>query len=254
MVDIAGLRRKKGWMNLRVVKTRDDTHDTRTFYMIDDDEGNIPFDYIAGQYLTFRFDGVQDKPLVRSYTMSSSPVETDACAFTVKRVEKGVISNWLCDHVEVGSILKARGPIGRFCWGIDSSQPHLYMVAAGSGVTPFISILREYQGRLGQEGAPASMNLLVSYRTTDDLICMPEIEEARRHPGVRVAISLTRQETEGDDYLHGRPDQAMVQDFLTHDSGQCTFMTCGPEGLMDMTTAFAKGLGVDDKHILTEAF
>ena len=69
------MRGKKGWMNLKVVDVVHETHDTDTFYLVNEDEGERAFDYIAGQYLTFRFDGVQDKPLVRSYTMSSSPLD-----------------------------------------------------------------------------------------------------------------------------------------------------------------------------------
>ena len=66
-------RRKKGWMNLKVSKIVSETHDTKTFYLEDADDGGLVFDYIAGQYLTFRFDTLSEKPIVRSYTMSSSP-------------------------------------------------------------------------------------------------------------------------------------------------------------------------------------
>src|SRR4051812_11512541 len=109
-------RVKRGWMNMRVDKIIDDTHDTKTFILVDADEGGRPFDYIAGQYLTFRFDQIADKPIVRSYTMSSSPNQQGYSSFTVKRVESGVISNWLCNHIKVGDVLRGRGPIGRFCF------------------------------------------------------------------------------------------------------------------------------------------
>src|SRR5690606_8692796 len=70
-------RVKRGWMNLKVTRIVDETHDTKTFYMEDADEGGRPFDFIAGQYLTFRFDAITEKPLVRSYTMSGSPCQTN---------------------------------------------------------------------------------------------------------------------------------------------------------------------------------
>ena len=69
------MRRKKGWMNLKIDKIVEETWDTKTFFFTDADDGDRPFDYIAGQYLTFRYDGVSDKPVVRSYTMSSSACE-----------------------------------------------------------------------------------------------------------------------------------------------------------------------------------
>ena len=76
-------RIKRGWMNLRVDRVVHDTHDTDTFILVDADEGGRAFDYIAGQYLTFRFDDIEAKPIVRSYTMSSSPNQPGFAAFTV---------------------------------------------------------------------------------------------------------------------------------------------------------------------------
>src|SRR5690606_3090039 len=119
------MRRKRGWMNMRVERVIKETHDTDTFVLVDADDGGRVFDYLAGQYLTFRFDDITEKPIVRSYTMSSSPLQPDFSAFTVKRVEGGVVSNWLCDHVKAGSILRARGPIGRFCFDHAKDKKHL---------------------------------------------------------------------------------------------------------------------------------
>ena len=85
-MDNQNRRVKRGWLNLKVTDVIDETHDTKTFIMVDGDEGGRPWDYWAGQYLTFRFDTVAEKPVVRSYTMSSSPNQGDFCAFTVKRV------------------------------------------------------------------------------------------------------------------------------------------------------------------------
>ena len=80
-------RVKRGWMPLKVDEVVDETHDTKTFLMSDADDGGRPFDFVAGQYLTFRFDDVAEKPVVRSYTMSGSPRQENQSIFTVKRVE-----------------------------------------------------------------------------------------------------------------------------------------------------------------------
>ena len=61
-MDNTNRRVKRGWMNLKVIEVIEETHDTKTFVMIDADEGGRPWDYWAGQYLTFRFDDVGDKP------------------------------------------------------------------------------------------------------------------------------------------------------------------------------------------------
>ncbi|MBQ48761.1 MAG: hypothetical protein CMP10_15305 [Zetaproteobacteria bacterium] len=244
-------RKRKGWMSLTIHKILPETPDTLSFYLRDDDEKDIPFDYIAGQYLTIRYDTVTEKPVVRSYTMSSSPSQKGYCVLTVKRVEGGLISNWMCDNLKIGDILKARGPIGKFCYHEGTAKSHLIMVAAGSGVTPFISILREYTGNK-HPTAPAKMTLLVAYRTTEDIICREELEKFQKHEEVKIIITLTREET--DQYHFGRPTQEMLDRFLNIDESDTTIMTCGPEAMMDMVTDWGGQKGIIEEQILTESF
>jgi ferredoxin-NADP reductase len=244
-------RRKKGWMKLKVTKVVEETHDTVTLFLVNEEEGVRAFDYLAGQYLTFRFDDLADRPVVRSYTMSSSPREKETIAVTVKRVEGGLVSNYLVDKVPQGSVLKARGPIGRFCMPLATPTKHLVMVGAGSGVTPFIGILREYYDKLGQEGSPEAMSLLVAYRTKQDLICWDVLERVMV-PGVKIVTTLTRDEGEG--FIKGRPDPAMLDELVGGDYQEKTFMTCGPEIMMQMVVDHAKSMGVPHKDIHQESF
>ena len=249
-----GRRVKRGWMNLKVDRVIHDTWDTDTFILVDADEGGRPFDYVAGQYLTFRFDDIEEKPLVRSYTMSSSPCQDGFSAFTVKRVEGGKISNWLCDTVKPGTILRARGPIGKFCWDAAHDNGHLIMVAGGSGVTPFVSILREYADRLGKDHAPEKMTLLVSYRSKKDLILWPDLEELKKLPGVQVFTTLSRENAEVEGFWHGRITDEHLARAIGADYHHATFMTCGPEAIMNHTVAHLKAKAVDDAHVKTESF
>lgn len=251
---LANRRIKRGWMNLRVAEVIRETHDTDTFVLVDADEGGRAFDYIAGQYLTFRFDDVGAKPLVRSYTMSSSPCQPDYAAFTVKRVEGGVISNWLCDNIKVGSILRARGPIGKFCFDATKDQPHLIMTAGGSGVTPFVSMLREYAPKLGTPGAPLRMTLVVSYRSKEDLICWKELTEVAQTPGIKVITTLSREDKTLEGFWYGRITDAMLGKALEGTYQDSTYMSCGPQAIMDQTCEHLRSRGVSEERIKTESF
>lgn len=248
------VRRKRGWMNLRIDKIKEDTWDTKTFYFVDEEEGSVSFDYIAGQYLTFRFDNLQDKPLARSYTMSSSPCQPDYIGVTVKRVPGGIVSNWMCDTLQVGSVLKARGPIGRFCFDSSRCQDHLIMIGAGSGVTPFLSILREYAPRLGQANCPKKLSLLVAYRSKNDLIAWEDLLELQKYPGVDIKVTLTREDASSEGFWHGRPDTLMLAEFIGSAYAESSYMTCGPEELMNMTVDHLKSHQVADDQIQLEAF
>jgi glycine betaine catabolism B len=241
-------------MNLKVIKVIEETHDTKTFVMVDQDEGGRPWDYWAGQYLTFRFDTIGEKPIVRSYTMSSSPNQGETCAFTVKRVEKGLVSNWLCDHVKVGDTLRARGPIGRFIYEPEKDESHLVMVAAGSGVTPFISIMRQYAHSLGQPLAPQKMTLLVSYRSRDDLIVKDDLDALAQIKNCNVIITLSRDPSAPSTFLQGRIQPDMIARAVDHNFKHCTFMSCGPTAIMNLTAETARLNGVPDNQIKTESF
>jgi ferredoxin-NADP reductase len=247
-------RIKRGWMNLKVTRIVDETPDTKTLFFEDADESGRPWDYVAGQYLTFRFDELAEKPVVRSYTMSSSPRDRDTFAVTVKRVEGGLISNWFCDKVAKGDVLRARGPIGKFVYDLEKDRRELMMIGAGSGVTPFVSILREYHDQLGKPGGPERLGLLVAYRSREDLILWEDLTRIARSEGVRVVTTLTRDVGAGGEFWHGRPDTSMLERFIGDAYGRTTFMTCGPEGMMDAVKNLLVSRQVPPEHIKTESF
>ena len=252
---VAAPRRiKRGWMNLRVDRVVHETQDSDTFYLVDAEDGGRSFDYVAGQYLTFRFDDVEAKPLVRSYTMSSSPCQAEFAAVTIKRVDGGKISNWFCDHVTVGSVLRARGPIGKFVYEPGIDRGHLIMVAGGSGVTPFVSMLREYAPLLGHAGAPEKMTLLVSHRSQADILCQADLAPLLGIAGVAIYTTLSREDLSHAGYWHGRISDDKLAKAIAGAYHEATFMTCGPQAIMDQTVAHLREASVEEAHIKTESF
>jgi ring-1,2-phenylacetyl-CoA epoxidase subunit PaaE len=263
-----GFRVKRGWMGLSISEIRDETADTKTFIFVDPETGGRAFDYRAGQYLTFRYDSIAAKPIVRSYTMSSAPVDGDFAAVTVKRVEGGVVSNWMCDTLKVGDVLRARGPIGKFVYEPQNDESKLVFVAAGSGVTPFLSIMKEYSAHrevteVKDSSKPVELVLLVSFRTPGDIICAAELEELARRPGVRVQITLSRvpdndlgalQHPTFGQIWKGRVTSDQLAAVCNDDFSATTFFTCGPEDLMQGVATFLKEQGVAEKNIKLESF
>ncbi len=247
-------RIKKGWMKMRISKIIQETHDTRTLYFVDEEEGGRVFDYIPGQYLTFRFEHLSPKPIARSYTMSSSPCEEDTVAVTVKELYKGIVSQYLCKDAKVGDVLRARGPIGKFCYFAEHDAPHLGMIAAGSGVTPFTSMIREYASHLGKQGAPKRMTLLVSYRTRQDLINWDTLSKFRHIPGIRIVVTLSREDIHDEGFLFGRINENMLHSVFGEHLENTTFMTCGPQEMMDLTRNFLRSHHVHDRHIKVESY
>jgi len=93
------------------------------------------FSYQPGQFITVRVGSA-----ARCYSLCSSPLTGERPAITVKRTSGGYASNWLCDNVRAGSSLDILPPAGTFTPG--SLDSDLLLFAAGSGITPVMSILK----------------------------------------------------------------------------------------------------------------
>ncbi len=239
-------------MNLLVTRIVQETPDCRTLYFVDNEDKNCPFDYIAGQYLTFRFDTLSEKPVVRSYTMSSSPNQDGFFAVTVKEVENGFVSSYLCKDVKVGDVLRARGPIGKFTYFPETDHKHLVMIGAGSGVTPFLSLLRQFAPSLGQKGYPNEMTLLASFKSAEDIIAAAELNSYKQNPKIHIIETLSR--VKHDKFKFGRINPSILDEVCNSDYSGKTFLTCGPVALMDMVSSHTLSKGVAAEFSRNESF
>jgi ferredoxin-NADP reductase len=114
--------------------------------------------------------------------------------------------------------------------------------------------MREYAPRLGQPGAPRQMTLVVSFRSRADLICQKELEMLQKTPNVRVVITLSREDASQHGYWHGRLTESILSRALEGSYGSATYMTCGPQAIMDLTVQHLKSKGVADEHVKLESF
>ena len=97
------------------------------------------FRFIPGQYLTLEAE-VEGERLRRPYSICSSPREREL-RIAIKRVAGGVFSNWANDTLHVGDELAVLPPQGRFTLDPPTGPRHILAFAAGSGITPILSIL-----------------------------------------------------------------------------------------------------------------
>jgi 3-ketosteroid 9alpha-monooxygenase subunit B len=98
------------------------------------------FGYRPGQFVTVRVPSDVYGSVARCYSLSSSPFAEGRPAITVKRTEGGYASNWICDRVSAGTVLDLLPPAGTFC--PRTLDGDFLLFAAGSGITPVMSILR----------------------------------------------------------------------------------------------------------------
>ena len=124
---------------LRVVDVIDETEDARSVVLEVPEELREQFAYTAGQFLTVGIPSDRTGIVARCYSMSSAPHE-GRCQITVKRTTEGYASNWIVDHVRPGDTLRVLPPSGIFT--PKDLDADLLLFAAGSGITPIMSITR----------------------------------------------------------------------------------------------------------------
>ena len=136
------------------------------------------FTYKAGQHLPIRL-FLDGQELRRTYTLSSSPLDPHL-KLTIKRVKNGIVSNHLNDHVSVGDSIEAMPPIGHiYVDGKPNGYRTYYLFAAGSGITPMMSILRTVL----QEETNSHVYLLYGNRDEDAIIFKEALDAvAQRYP------------------------------------------------------------------------
>jgi ferredoxin-NADP reductase len=200
-----------------------------------------------GQFMTFTWllDG---KKVVRSYTISSSPMQRGYVEITPKKVKDGVVSGFLNDRAGIGLTVEATGPAGQFYFD-EGTHGSVVLLAAGSGITPMISILRFIDDRcLG-----TNVTLLYTVRTQRDIIFRADIERLKDSlRSFRCTIVLTQPDA-GWTGSTGRIGADLLEDVVERQR-EASFFICGPETFMKDMTASLSQLGVDLQRIKQEKF
>ncbi len=232
-------------MTLRLAGIVAQTDDTTTFRFLPPQER--PLQAKPGQFLTFHWI-IDGQRVVRSYTISSSPICTDHVEITSKRVANGRVSGFLHDVAETGLTVEATGPYGQFYFD-ETSHHGIVLIAAGAGITPMIAILRYIDDR----GLSTPTTLLYVVRTRKDIIFATELERLRKCvPSFTYRVSLSQP----DDMWKGRRGHLSRELILEHvtDLQSPTFFLCGPRGFMDSARGILTSLGVNESRITQESF
>ncbi|MFD9701037.1 2Fe-2S iron-sulfur cluster-binding protein [Lentzea sp. NPDC059081] len=222
--------REEPLREVRVAEVRRETPDAVTLVLEDGD----PFDFRPGQFFTLVSDGLR-----RPYSASSAP--GGRLEVTVKQVGR------FSAHVHslaVGDRVSVRGPSGAFHLEPGHLEPgyDAAMVAAGSGITPMMSMIRAVLAK------PAGrVALLYSNRTVEDTIFEAELGRLEKlHPDrLSVTHVLTSRE--------GRLDADRIRQWAA-DLIDARFYLCGPEPLMDTARQAIKALGVAPDRVHAERY
>lgn len=214
-------------------------------FWLEPKKGEMP-NYQPGQHLPIEV-VIDGENVARRYTLSSSPSRPGRLAISVKRIDGGRVSNWLLDHLQVGSTLTTQSPDGSFHLSTQHQQP-LLLLSAGSGVTPMLSMLRY----LADNQQIQDVVFYHQCRSVEDIPCRVELEALKqRHPGLKVFISLTQAPVDWFG-LKGRLSLSHLKQ-IQHVTARQVFV-CGPDGFMQKAKSLLLRKGLAEESYHQEAF
>jgi ferredoxin-NADP reductase len=149
-----------------------------------------PFDYVPGQFVGiehhFEGFGYRRSP----YCILSSPTGDPVFDLLVRVVAAGPLSVYLAQDARVGDEIAFRGPTGRSMLPREDEEDlELVLFATGTGVSPFLSLVRH----LVRQGSSQPMRLWWGLRLEDDICLTDELDELRAAaPNFDYAISLSQ--------------------------------------------------------------
>lgn len=211
------------------------------------------FDFIQGQYLTFRqdFEGTEVR---RSYSICAGK-DDGVLQVGIKKVDGGAFSTWANETLAQGMTIEAMEPMGSFHTPLDPQQSKNYLgFAGGSGITPVLSIVKTVLAR-----EPLStFTLVYANRGVNTIMFREELEDLKNlHMGRLTVIHVLESDAQDIDLFTGRVDaekcKALFEHWIDIDSVDVSFI-CGPEPMMLGIAATLRDHGLKDEQIKFELF
>jgi ring-1,2-phenylacetyl-CoA epoxidase subunit PaaE len=212
------------------------------------------FRFRAGQHVSIRSPVAGDE-VRRNYSICAPATGDQRLRIGVKRIPHGVFSSYVAERLRPGDVLDIMTPTGSFSTALHPGQRKRYgAIAAGSGITPVLSILST-----ALEVEPESTAVLVYVnRTTLGIMFLEDLEDLKnRYPDRFQLIHVLDEESLDVEILSGRLDAdrlGRILDHLVLPEDVDEWFLCGPLPMTDVAREVLLGYGTDDQHIHRELF
>ena len=249
---LAQAKRKPVFHLLRVAELERITDDAVAITFEVPEELREEYRFVAGQHVALRCTIAGDD-VRRNYSICT-PAGSGRLRVGVKRLPGGVFSSYAMERLRVGDTIEVLTPTGQFHTPLDPAQARHYgAVAAGSGITPILSILAT-----ALEVEPASRaTLIYANRTTGNIMFLEELEDLKnRYLGRFQLIHVLGDEWRDAELLTGRLDRdrltAILDTLVPPDVDE--WFLCGPLELTETVQGTLVERGFDPDHIHRELF
>lgn len=209
------------------------------------------FDFIPGQYITIKKE-IKGKELRRAYSISSSP-KSDSITIGVKKVDKGGFSDYANTKLAVGDVLEIMPPEGRFVFNATGNPKKIVAFAAGSGITPIMSIAKTVL----KDHPNNEFVLVYGNKSTNETMFYTDLVKLQLENTNRFFVYFTNSRAQEGDSLFGRIDVSTVNYALKNkhkDSDFDDYYLCGPEAMINLVSDTLKENNVQEGKIHFELF
>lgn len=238
--------------SLTIKDLRRETDDAVSLAFAVPDELRDEYAYTPGQYLTLRAT-IDGEDVRRSYSICSGLDDGDL-RVAIKRVEGGAFSTWANEQMRAGEVLDVMTPDGRFGVPIESgSSRTLVAFAAGSGITPILSIAKTVLKR-----ETGRFFLFYGNRTTAGIMFREQLEDLKDRYLARFAVfHVLSREQQDLAVLNGHLDAAkvgLVMRAVVPVAGVDQAFVCGPQPMIEGLEKALADLGIARERVHLERF
>ncbi|MYQ43959.1 2Fe-2S iron-sulfur cluster binding domain-containing protein [Streptomyces sp. SID4985] len=233
---------------MRVTEVRRETPHAVTLVLADARTRRRPVRFEPGQFFTLVAE-IDGRTVRRAYSACSVP-GSSPLEVTIKRVEDGLFSAYANDRLRAGDCLNVLGPSGAFR---ATAADHLVMIAAGSGVTPMMSMIRT---RLAERTGPR-LSLLYANRDASHVLFADALTHLQRSHPERLSVThqLSRPSAAWAG-ARGRLTPETVGEWLStlKPSDSAHYYLCGPEAVMSVAHEVLLAQGIPPERIHQESY
>lgn len=206
---------------------------------------------IPGQHYDIRLTSEDGYQAQRSYSVSSSPVNSNIIEFTISKSEDGEVSEYLHENISIGDQIEIKGPIGNYFNWVSGNHHNIVFFAGGTGISPFMSMIRDKREKKDK----SKFTLVYSVRKTIDILFNEELQEYESSdPFFDIRINLTREDKQNWDGKIGRLSKKDIERIVKISSNNCLYFVCGPTNFVENISNTILDSGIKYELIKTERF
>jgi ring-1,2-phenylacetyl-CoA epoxidase subunit PaaE len=210
---------------------------------------NEPIAYLPGQFITIHHPDQKNR---RVFSISSPPGQS-TFTLTIKRIENGIVSRWLHDELKIGDKLKLSHPNGKFVYEPQQLTPrHIVLIAAGSGIAPFMSMIPEALKHEPQ----SNITLIYSNHSQQHTLYYDDLSDWENQ--FLNQFRVVHMWSNSKNLMRARLNPTVLADILNASLKQSKkdtlFYLCGPVDFMLMIRLSLLGFGYELNQIKRETF